>query len=368
MVTFNQDAARERLRTVMMQGRQSALTLAENLARIPVLDDIAMTATESPILFGGGKLFMELPGRETRAMHPNALRQLAERLSVAPGWSQEWLSEPEEWKHEAIADLFATAWKNEKRQRLLIRGGERDVKAALSDKYRRLDTPTIVREFLNGTERAGLAPSVVKLGDLSWSITVAPQEPMALSLPGGRTDWIAPSFVLSSSDYGLRALELRLNVMRLICMNGAIGTALQRQVHLGRSIPDGVRLMEDTMKADTKASTLLLRDVLSSTATPERLQQLMAPVHEAIGEVIPDVKATTKGMVKARRISQEQAARIEELVMQRDGTLVPEGPVTRWSLAQALSATVSEATDHEKAIEIERTAYRIIANDWKEES
>lgn len=125
--------------------------------------------------------------------------------------------------------------------------------------------------------------------------------------------------------------------------------------------------MEDTMRADTTASALLLRDTLASNANAEAIERMMIPIKSAAAEAIPDPKEYLGRLVKARRISHQQGEGIQSMLLARDPSVIPEGPVTRWTIGQGLSFMAQEASDLTSAIELERSAYRVISEDWKEE-
>lgn len=361
--------AEERLHTYLRSARQDAKALENAIKRIPVRDEIKETKSISPLGVGSGGAGVQFGvafQNDYLPLHRNAGRQLAEQLGIPAGWSQEWL-DTGGWRTEVIADVLSTAWVNGEKKRLLMREHDGQVKAVLSDRYRRLEPSSLIEGFLEGTMKADLIPLRVRADDLRWSIEVAPISPMLITLPQGLQDYVVPLFSLSSSDFGVGALELRWSILRLLCKNGMVGASLSRQVHLGRQIPKEIILMEDTMKADTRASALLLRDTLASNANTEAIERMMLPIRSAAAEVLEEPKEYLGGLVRARRISQQQSEKVESLLLQRDPNVIPEGPVTRWTIGQGLSYLAQGATDLTGAIELERSAYRVISEDWKEE-
>lgn len=81
---------------------------------------------------------------------------------------------------------------------------------------------------------------------------------------------------------------------------------------------------------------------------------------------VESVGETVKGLVRAKRLTLGQAEQVERSIMERDGSVVPEGRVTRWTVAQAVAGVANqEGMGIDDARSLRELAHRITIGESK---
>jgi len=273
--------------------------------------------------------------------HPNAISQLGDRLKINGSMVRKQL-QGAPWQREAIADFVTTHLSNTPlHERFLVRSVKGEVRGILSDSFRRLSSPLIAETFQEGLQRLGVVPYDVTLTDLKWRVRAMLPRPIEVHSKHHGTEFVGIGLSLSNSDFGVGSLDLQAEILRLLCVNGMVGDSQLRAVHLGGRLPSEIQFAEDTYRKDTEVQCLALRDMLPHLVSQTFVEKSLAPLQGAMDQTV-NAQEAVKGLVRATRVNRAQAERLELLLMNRDGTVVPEGPVTRWSVAQAVSALAND--------------------------
>jgi hypothetical protein len=149
---------------------------------------------------------------------------------------------------------------------LLLREVAGTVKGVLSPAYRRMDTSPIVETFVESTLKAGLLPHQGMVTDTRAFVSFVWPDIVEVA-PG---EYVIFGVELRSSDYGRGALEITLTIIRLLCLNGMIGTDVLRKVHLGRRFDFGdaasqvIEVSNRTHRLDTATVRSAVGDVVKA--------------------------------------------------------------------------------------------------------
>lgn len=297
-----------------------------------------------------------------RSFHPHAVRQMAERLGI-PGAFARSQMDGEKWQRAGIADTISNFLSHvTNRDRFLVRSVGSEVRGVLSDSYRRLSSPQIAAGFSEAIEAAGVVPFDARIDDLKWTVRAILPVPMEFRTSQHGTEYVGVGLRISNSDFGAGALDLQTEILRMVCVNGMVGERVLHAIHLGARLPENLRFSEETYRADTAVQVRAMREAIPQLLSPERVQETLAPVAEAM-ETEVDAAEEIKTLVKAKRISIAQGQEVERLVMNRDGSIVPQGAVTKWTIAQAVSALAdNDDATIDSAHELRSEARRVVLN------
>lgn len=360
----------DRIDAMIRSGNEEANALLERLQQDYIHDEVigigpgSDAADRVAILNDGASLAFQGDDERFRQLHPHAATQLGEKLGLPGRWLREVTSDQAAgWKRELAADAIQTYLSNTReRNRLLFRSVDQTIRGVLSDHYRRLSSPMVAAGFAVGIQRSGAQPYKAWTNDLKWQLRAIMPESIQIRSPHHPTEFIGAACVLENSDFGAGALELYFEVLRIWCTNGAIGMSRMRQVHLGRKLPDDLRLTQETYEADSKAQALLVRDTVAGVLERGQIERRLQPVIHSASQEVEDVEAEVGKLARARRMTKAEIEGLNQKLMQRDGGEVPEGRVTRWSLSQAISSLANESS-HDRARDLQRAAGELIGID-----
>lgn len=359
-----------RLAAKIAGGQAAATSLLDALTRDEIVDEIGTVGPKA----NGERLEIGFDVDSTvvagrigsgggwRRFHPHAVAQLSDRLGIPGAFVRREMNAGEPWRREVIADIVSSHLaQTPERDRFLVRSVGSEIRGVLSDAYRRLSSPMLATAFRDGVLAAGAIPYEAGRNDLKWWVRAILPTPVDVVSRAHGTEWVGIGVRIGNSDFGAGALDLDAELLRLVCVNGMVGESVLRAVHLGGRLPPEIRFADETYAMDTQVQALAIRDALPQLLSAEYVEKATAPLRAAMDDEV-DAEKAVAGVVRATRIGKAQAADLSRLLMNRDGSIVPTGPVTRWSVAQAVSALANDATDVDDATELRKAAQRITLN------
>lgn len=345
----------------MLQGKtiQEVAQLIEDgkaRARDYVIDSRALQVRSTPV-----ETRLEMPGFPTGlAVLPNAHRQIAARLKVPHDYYERCRTRAPE-----LFDAQVNHWLNaEPEQRMLrtwTRGsGEGDLRAYLSDRYRRFDNWQVAESILPViSEQPELQFASTNISEDHLYVKVVFPRITAEVKPG---DIVQMGLSISNSEVGLGTTLIEELIFRLVCFNGAVIERAARRHHVGRHITGGngdtddvLELFADeTVRADDKAFQLKLRDVVRAHLTEEHFGRTVARLQDAAKEiVVTDPVKTVKELSKRASLADSEGNSILK-------HLATGGDMSRWGLMNAVTRASQDTIDYERATELERLGGRIL--------
>ncbi|MCA9002101.1 MAG: DUF932 domain-containing protein [Planctomycetes bacterium] len=336
-----------RLSQMIETGRDQARAVFANLRAYPPTDALTHIGRGGQVSIDHIQGTTEVrisdttTGGEWSRIHPNAMGQLGQMLDLPGGHLRAELTSGEEWRVAAACDYLRAHLTLTASKRVLIRtasgNGGMDVRAILSDRYRRIDSALLAATFGHAINAGGLVPYQASDDGLAWSIGAVSPRAFIIDLPDGSQDHVAPVIRLSNSDFGTGATTLSIGLLRTLCANGLVGEIAHRAVHLGSAIPDDVELGADTIQAESQAQSLVLRDRVAAACDPAKIEKIIAKLRKAATQTIEKPMDYVDALSKARRITQAQGEQVKDILLKRDPEQVPSGAITRYTVAQAVS-------------------------------
>jgi len=245
-----------------MKTGRNLIDLAQELTRqckakkdMIVPSQLMRFATDSG---GRSKLTVETPdGPSHFGVTDLARRQLAEKLGIPYAYFERMRE-----KQPDLLDRNVNTWLYSEADRRMVRTLDGNVRAVLSDRYRRLDNYDLAEQVLPILERLpGGRLASVELTETRMYLKWITSEVREEIQPG---DIVEAGVVLTNSEVGLGSLSVQPLVYRLVCRNGLIASDhTMRKTHLGRlkeAKNDSVIVFkDDTMEAEDRAFFLKVR-------------------------------------------------------------------------------------------------------------
>lgn len=296
---------------------------------------------------------MELPNEAERCLHTNAIQQLASKTNVPKKFIDSLLGSGH-WGAELIAHNFNEILHNSNGSKYLIRSIGNETRAFLSDRYRRIDSRPLVDAFAAESQNFGLQP--FEGFALDTTIRIRGIIPVIFEpYPG---EFIAFGLQWKNSDFGVGGHELGFYSLRPVCLNGAVGESVLRQVHLGSRLQDDIEYSAETYRLDTMANISALRDVVRAALNPANIDLQCEVIRTAHEKKINPKEA--KEMLQAR-LTRSDADEVIEAYTSADIEMMPAGnSVYRLSNALSWVANLKRDSEPEKSLELQQFAGEIM--------
>lgn len=341
-----------------MKGGRSLIELARELERqvgtkkdllVPLARTQYRTAED-----GECALEVEEPtGVQRYGITALARRQLAEKLKIPYAYFERMRTEQPE-----LLDRNVNAWlSREEGERQLLRTLDGQVRAVLSERYRRLDNHDLVEQVLPALQRLPDARfESVELTETRLYLKVVTPRIAFEVAPG---DVVQAGVVVSNSEVGCGMLSVRPLVYRLVCRNGLIASdRMLRKAHVGRALDSeeisGAVFKDDTLQADDRALFLKVRDVVSSAVSEATLR--------AVGEKLQGTRGIGFASDPVRTV-EVLAQRYALTEVERSSvlrSLIEGGELSGYGLVNAVTNYSQQVVDYDRATELEALGGRLL--------
>lgn len=293
-------------------------------------------------------------------INQHAHRQICDRVGIPFRYYDRMLEEAPQLLANNVNHWFA----NKPEQRML-RTMDGQLRAFLSDRYRRIDNDFIaeaVLPVLLGSNDIRVMSSEITDRRLYIQV-VFPK----LETEVKKGDAVQSGIVISNSEIGSGGFSISPLIFRLACTNGMITSHAMNKYHVGRqvsTIEDSYEVFSDeTIKADDKALTLKITDLVRASMDQATFLNQV--------EVL---RQTTLG------VEIENPVKAVELLSQRMGlsgfeqnsvlkNLIKDGDLSRYGMIQAVTAVANSHASYDRAIELESLGGRLLElkrDQWEE--
>ena len=290
-----------------------------------------------------------------------ARRQLAEKLKIPFTYFERMRTE-----QPALLDRNVNTWLQTDSERRMIRTLDGQVRAVLSDRYRRLDNYDLAENVLPILQRLdGARFESVELTETKMYLKVVTPRVEYEIAPG---DVVQAGIVITNSEVGHGTLSVQPLVYRLVCRNGLIASdRALRKTHVGRVLQSEEEAItvfrDDTLAADDKAFFLKVRDVVEAAVSEATFRQVAQKMQKTL-----DIKLTGDPVkaveVLANRYTLNESERAGVL-----RHLIVEGDLSAYGLVNAVTHFSHEVEDYDRATEFEALGGKLIelsSSEWKE--
>lgn len=293
------------------------------------------------ITFDGndGSLLMNMPDGQFN-LHANAVSQIAERMGIPTKYLRQ-LAGGSAWEVALAAYVLNQHSDWTQRSRVLVRSVGSEVRAILSDSYRRLNSVEIITAFVEEAARQGAVIADAFMSDTKvWAETILPQ-PFTIPTKKNGEVIIFAGARFSTSDYGDGAVDMRTFLLNGACTNGMVRESVMKQVHLGSKLPDNLALSEETYALDTQTTVSAVRDLTAGLYSKDTIMQKAIEIQGA-SEIDVDFDKELKSLVKNGSLLKAEKQEVEKVLMRNDPNDGVQGGATLWKLTQAITAHARE--------------------------
>ncbi len=289
-----------------------------------------------------------------------ARRQLADKLKIPYAYFERMrLDQP------SLLDRNVNTWLERDADRRMIRTLDGEVRAVLSDRYRRLDNYDLAESVLPILQRLdGARFESVELTDTKMYLkVVAPRVAFEIA-PG---DIVQAGIVISNSEVGCGTLSVQPLVYRLVCRNGLIAAdSSLRKTHVGRTLAleddKVITFKDDTVAADDKAFFMKVRDVVEAAVSEATFRLVALKLQKT-----RDIRLTGDPVQAVEVLASRYTLNDSE----RSGVLrhlIQEGDLSAYGLVNAVTHFSQDVEDYDRATEFEALGGKLIelpAGDWR---
>lgn len=282
-----------------------------------------------------GDLNLNMPDG-TFTLHPNAVSQVAERMGIPTKYLRT-LATGDEWERQLAAHVLNEHSGWTQRSRVLVRSVGSEVRAILSDSYRRLNSVEIITAFVEEASRQGAVIADAYMSDTKvWAETILPTPFTVPTVKNGEVIIFAGAR-FSTSDYGDGAVDMRTFLLNGACTNGMVRESVMKQVHLGSKLPDNLALSEETYALDTRTTVSAVRDLTAGLYSRDTIMAKAIEIQGA-SEIDVDFDHELKKLVSNGSLLKSEKAEVEKVLMRNDPNDGVQGGATLWKLTQAITA------------------------------
>jgi len=298
---------------------------------------------------------LELERLESFGLTELAHRQIADRLNIPKKYYDRMMKVAPELLLSNVNN-----WLQIEPENRLVRTMDGKIRAYLSDRYKEMDNFFVMSAFL---------PTLKQHQDLmvmSHSLTDNRMY-IQFQFPKLRGevkvgDTVTAGIVITNSEVGLGALDIREMIWRLSCSNGMITSSLKRSTHLGGNIGYEVYYSQDTMEKRRMALQGELKDVFSNAITQASFDKKLIELRQATKDVIENRPTEfIKKVVRKFSLSETDG---ENVLL----NMYKEGNLNRYGLINGVTYLSHGTENRDKQFEFESMANDIIElkpSEWK---
>ena len=348
-----------------MKSGRSLVSLAQELERqlhskkdLIVPSTLVRHATDDR---GETRLVVEESGGPVRyGVTPLARRQLADKLKIPYAYFERMRED-----QPALLDRNVNTWLHSEEERRMLRTLDGQVRAVLSDRYRRLDNFDLAESVLPILQQL---PKVrfesVELTETRMYLKCITPRLKYEMAPG---DVVQAGVVISNSEIGHGTLSVQPLLFRLVCSNGLIAADRSlRKTHVGRALSaedEGITVyQDDTLRADDKAFFLKVRDVVQAAVSEASFRQTAQKLQKTLAiPLVGDPVRTVEVLAQRYTLNDTERAGVLR-------HLIAEGQLSGYGLVNAVTHYSQEVEDYDRATEFEALGGRLIdlpAHEWK---
>lgn len=340
----------------MKQGR-TIIQLAQELerqrqARKDYLADTRNLSIET--IMGVSTLKVGMDGKtETFTVNELAHKQIADRLQIPFRYYSKMLVE-----HPRLLDENINSWFNKTPEHRMLRTLDGNVRAFLSDRYRRLDNLELadaVFPIIQEMKNAEIVSS--QITETHMYIKVINKKLKAEVNVG---DVVQAGIVISNSEVGLGSLKVEPLLYRLICRNGLIVKDFaQKRYHVGKQIESDDSAYEifsdETLAQDDKAFFMKVQDTVRTAIDEVKfnlsVEKLRATMQESTG---PDPVKTVELLADQYVLNQnERGSILRHFIMGADNS--------KYGLINAVTRASQDIDDYTRATDLERLGGELLS-------
>ncbi len=291
--------------------------------------------------------------KEVFAINENVHQQIASRLQIPYRYYDKMRLE-----YPYLLDENINQWFRKEPERRMLRTLDGNVRAFLSDRYRRLDNLELAEAvFPIISQMHGAEILSCEITESYMFIKVVNH---SLRAEIDVNDVVKAGLVISNSEVGLGSLKVEPLIYRLVCKNGLIvKDYAQKRYHVGKQIegtdPAYEIYSDATLEADDKAFFMKVQDTVRTSVDEMRFHMAVDKFRSTKEEKLGDDPVKTVEVL-ADRYALNQSERGNIL-----RHFLTSGNNTRFGLINAVTRASQNVDDYSRATELERLGGELLS-------
>ena len=290
---------------------------------------------------------------ETFILNELAHKQLAERLQIPQKYYNKM-----RFEYSSLLDDNINSWLEKTPERRMIRTLDGNVRAFLSDRYRRLDNLELADAVFPIIQEMKVAEIVSsEVTETNMYIKIINKKLKAEVAVG---DVVQAGLVISNSEVGLGSLKVEPLIFRLVCKNGLIvKDYAQKRYHVGKQIDNDDSAYEifsdETLAQDDRAFFMKVQDTVRVAIDEVKfnlsVEKLRATMNESTG---PDPVKTVEVLADRYVLNQsERGSILRHFIIGSDNS--------KYGLINAVTRASQDVEDYSRATELERLGGELLS-------
>lgn len=260
---------------------------------------------------------------------------------------------------EGLRSLNVNAWLRREPKKNFVRTLDGNIRGFLSSAFRPIDNFDVMTSVLPVIGGMNVDFKSTSLTDKKLYLQVTFPE---VEREVKKGDIVTRGFILTNSEVGHGAVDIKFMIWRLICQNGMIGQSILRKFHVGSRINTENQdiFKDDTVKAELESFKLRLRDIMAEAVSIQRFEDEVNKLKSAVDDKITNINDTVQNITKRFGISQGY----NDSIIQN---MVEESNLNRYGLANGITALAHKIENPDIQYEVEKIGSMIInmtRNEW----
>ena len=247
-------------------------------------------------------------------------------------------------------------WLERQSDRRTIRTLDGNVRAILSDKYRRLDNYDLANSVLPMLQEAQATIESCEITENKLYIKAITHKVQAEVKVG---DVVSAGILISNSETGHGSLSVKPLIYRLVCRNGTVADKYaMKKYHAGRaSEMEQIEFANDTLNAEDKAFWLKVRDLVKHSLSEVTFKKIVSEMETATKLKIELPEHAIELATKRFAFGEGEKSNILK-------HLIEGGDLTSWGLGNAVTRMAQDVESYDRSTELESIGFEIMGQSW----
>ena len=326
----------------MLQGRTLQELAVEIQRQQNAKQDYLADTSALSMVDGDEGIKFQIEGMEPFGVNDLAHSQIGQYLEIPAKYYEN----VNHWLH-----------KTETPERRMVRTLDGNVRAFLSDRYRRIDNADVAETVL---------PIIGRMDGAQVMSCEITERRMYIKVVNPRIqtevrvgDVVQSGIIISNSEVGLGSVSVSPLIYRLACTNGMVAQDNGvRKYHIGKinSADFDMSIFRDeTIEADDRAFLLKVRDAVTAAADQTIFERIVGQMREATEAKIPAITAP--------KVVELTSSRFGISINENEGVLghlIDGGDLSLYGMANAVTRYAQDVKSYDRSTELEATGYKIL--------
>jgi len=258
--------------------------------------------------------------------------------------------------HPELLKTNVAHWMERSEEKKLIRTMDGNVRAVLSDKYRRLDNFDLAQNVLPMLLEAQASIESCEITERKIYIKAITHKVQAEVVKG---DIVSAGIIISNSETGYGSLSIKPLIYRLVCSNGMIADMYaHRKYHAGKGDEmNQIEFSNDTLNAVDKAYWLKVRDLVSASLSQVTFAEIVAKMTASAEIKIQQPDKAIELVSKKFNFCETESKDMLKF-------LIEGGDLTNWGLANSVTRMAQDVPSYDRSTELESIGFQIMNQNW----